>query len=392
MDMNSQERDGRMKLRNFATAGLLLLGQRLTLVVLSACEAEQPPARSPSSPQSVLRAPIYVSTGKGPEASRLAERLSVALSQAGYEVVSSDSNDHTLTAEVSVTLRENHSLLQVRVNGKVKQKFVAEATLHVNGTGQILSGERIEYNLDDGPSDQNMRSLLLAIRSPAVQEYLQQLRLAQRADIAREQKQAHDQELAKQKEQFKAKQEQQHQDDAAWNQVVSSECTTPTQLTGCDSVKVYLAQFPNGLHVTEAKKALEAGVPIIAQLTDARDWATSRAESCKSPRVSSDCEGISSYLQAQPAGAHAADARELLARAEPKLTALRKAEEKQTKEAEAKSERDTERATQAQERDDKRKAREHCKKECIGGLCFSVRPGAFEVCVDRCVQANCDSD
>jgi hypothetical protein len=225
-----------------------------------------------------------------------------------------------------------------------------------------------------------------------VQEYLQQLQQVQRANIAREQKQTHDQELAKQKEQFEANQELQHQDDAAWNQVVVSECTTPAQLTGGDATKLYLAQFPNGRHVTEAKKALETGVPIIAQLTDARDWSTSRAESCKVPRVSSDCESISSYLQAQPAGAHAADARELLARAEPKRTALRTAEEKQTKEAEAKSERDAERATQAQERDDKRMAREQCKKECIGGLCFNLRPGAFEVCVDRCVQANCDSN
>jgi hypothetical protein len=306
--------------------------------------------------------------------------------------VSSESDEHTLTAEVSVVLHERQSLLQVHVNGKVKQNVTAEATLRIVGGGQSLSGEHIDYDTSDGPSDENLRSLVLSFRSPAVLNYIQQLRQTERNEVARQQQQARTDARAKQQAESKAQQQRRQEDDAAWNQVVSSECCTPTQITGCDSVKLYLAQFPNGQHVMEAKEALETGVPVIARITDERDWGASRAESCKSPRVSSDCDGISSYLQAQPAGAHVADARELLTRAEPRLIALRKAEEKQAKETEAKAERESERALQAQERIDKRKAREQCKKECIGGPCFNLRPGTFEVCVDRCVQANCDSD
>ena len=378
-----------MKSRFYSIVAILLTGA-LALPSATGCGGDQPPPKSPSTAEAVVRAPIFVAAGKGPEAAKLAERLVVALSRAGYEVVASEGSNPVLTVDIAVNLRESQSLLQVSVNGKVKQNYIAEATIRVHGGSQVLSGERIEYDVSDGPSDENMRSLLLAIRSPGVQAHLQRRR-QQESDLLREQqKKVQEQQAAQAREQREAREQQQRVDDAAWNQIVVAECAAPVQLTGCDGVKQYLAQFPNGAHAVYAKKALESGVPAIAKLTDERDWSSSRAESCKAPKTSSDCDGILAYTNAQPGGVHIVEARQVLAQSEATITALRKTEEQRAKANEEKARQDADKAEQAQLQAERRLAREQCKKDCIGGTCFNLRPGVFEICLDRCVKANCD--
>jgi hypothetical protein len=371
------------------TAAIPFIGI-LTMLAPAGCASESPTPRVPSSSHSVIRTTVHVLAGEGPEAAKLSERLAVALSHAGHEVVSSEASAHVLAAEVTVTLRESRSLLQVRVNGKVKQNYVAEATLRVRGGSQVLSGEHLEYDVDDGPSEEQIRKLVLTTRSPSVQTYLQQIGQQQKAAHTRAQQEERDREAARAREQLWAQKEQEQMDDAAWNQLVMSECTTPTQLTGCDGAKQYLAQYPHGRHIVEAKKALEAGMPVIARLSDERDWGSSRFEACKSPRESTDCDSVSAYIQGQPAGVHIAEARELLAQAESKLRALRITEEQKSKAEQAKTQREAEKAEQAQQQAERRQAREACKKDCIGNSCFNLRPGVFEICLDRCIKANCD--
>jgi hypothetical protein len=87
----------------------------------------------------------------------------------------------------------------------------------------------------------------------------------------------------------------------------------------------------------------------------------------------------------------------LLVQVEPKLAAARKDEERRAKEEEARVDREAkeedarmDREIKKQASDQKRAEREQCKKDCIGNTCFSLRPGTFEICLDRCVKANCD--
>jgi hypothetical protein len=84
-------------------------------------------------------------------------------------------------------------------------------------------------------------------------------------------------------------------------------------------------------------------------------------------------------VSTHPAGAHLEEARAALSRSEKRRAQLRESEDK-------KEQKDAEQSEQEQ----KRAAHEQCKKECIGNVCFNLRPGAFEICMDRCVKANCD--
>jgi len=320
--------------------------------------SDQPPPRSVQSETSVVRGSVYVAPGKDPEATKLAERLVAGLSRADHTVVTSDAAEHELTAELQVAVRETSGLLTVYVDGKPKKNHEAEATLKITAAGQVITGERIKYDADDGPSDENIQTLVSALSNAAAQKHVAGVRQQEGDTIMRQQ--AKDEAALREKKQKEdaEKLEALKQDDAAWNQIVPAECTTPTQLTGCESVKGYLAEYPNGRHVAEAKKALNAGTPILAKLTEDRDWSAARVEVCKKPKRSTDCDGVTSYVVSQPVGAHADESLALLTQVEPMLESLRKAEEKQSKNAEAKAERDAEKADKAQQQEDKRQARE----------------------------------
>lgn len=138
----------------------------------------------------------------------------------------------------------------------------------------------------------------------------------------------------------------------------------------------------------EAKLALEAGTPLIAKLKDERDWRSTNAEACVTPKQGTDCDGVFSYLAAQPAGSQVAEAHDLLTKARPRLAALGKAEEQRARDEEARAERDAEQAA----KQEKRRQFELCKKEtCLAQTCFSLAPGRFEVCMDRCVRRTATS-
>ncbi|HXK20581.1 MAG TPA: hypothetical protein VNG33_22375 [Polyangiaceae bacterium] len=356
--------------------------------VLPGCtEEQQPPAQSPRAEGEVLTGSIYIRSSNEAGPAKLATTLASALTQAGYRVVSSADTEHALVAELRVTLRETKGILQVYVNGQPKKSYVAQATLQVTGGGALLGADDIEYDLSDGASEEQVRQLVATATSPAVQRYLAQHQRAQKDSVARREQQEDDAASAKEEQQLAARKEQRRQEEATWRQVVLSECSAATQLTGCDHVKQYLSDYPTGRHAAEAKKALEDAMPLIAKLADERDWRVAKPETCAVPRASTDCDGVASYLSAQPAGVHVDEARALLAKAEPKLAVARKAEGQRNKDEEAKADREAQKADQAE----KRRDREQCKKEtCLGGMCFNVRPGAFEICMDRCVKANCE--
>lgn len=355
--------------------------------VLAGCTEEQLPPQSPRSQGDAITGSIYIRSSNEPGPAKLAGALASALARAGYRVVPSADAEHDLVAELRVALRETKGILQVYVDGRPKKTYLAEATLRVTGGSALLGADDIEYDASDGPSEEQLRQLLATATSPVVQRYLTQHRRAQKDDSVRQKQLEEDAASAKEEEQLAARKEQRKREETTWSQVVLSECSAATQLTGCDQVRQYLADYPTGRHAAEAKRALETGLPLIAKLGDERDWRVGNPEPCRAPKASTDCDGVASYLTAQPAGAHVAEARALLAQAEPKLAAARKAEAQRERDEEAKADREAERATQ----EEKRRAREQCKKEtCLGGMCFNVRPGAFEICMDRCVKANCE--
>ena len=374
-----------IRVNHWKATSAILLG--CVLVGAAGCGEEQQPPRAALTTGEVIRGSVYVTASNEAEAKKLADTLAGKLAGLGFPVVTSGEAEHELVARVDVALRETSGLLKVYVNGQPKRSYRAHAALRFMGGERMLSEESIDYDVDDGASEEQLRTLVAVARSASVQRYLTENRQRASSEVARRESEKEDAADALQEQRLAAKREQRRQEEAAWARVILSECSSPTHLTGCDEVKSYLASYPSGAHAADAKQSLEAGAPQLAKLADDRDWRAGRPEACAAPKTSTDCDGVTGYLSAEPAGAHLEEARALLVKAEPKLAAIRKAEEQRTRQEDAKADREAEQAT----KDEKRRALEQCKKEtCLGGMCFNVRPGAFEICMDRCVKANCE--
>ena len=92
-------------------------------------------------------------------------------------------------------------------------------------------------------------------------------------------------------------------------------CELPATLTGCDAVRLYLAKYPTGAHLEEAKKALAAGQPQLERLQkDENTWQQAGATACRAHTDKNACDGVDLYLVKFPAGTHGDEARQLVAK------------------------------------------------------------------------------
>jgi hypothetical protein len=370
----------------------------LMLVVgcfISGCGANQQPAAS--APQAVSGVGILVTGAASPEAEKLKTAVEHGLLLAGYRVVSSPEEVHELVAQLDVQLSEKTSIITLYVNGRPKKNYAAHASFGILGGQQLLGSETLEYDVSDGPSTGDVATLVNAVGGSQVTSYLAALKEHRKNAAAAEEKARADAENQKAEAELAQRRDAKQRENAAWNQIVLSDCTNATRLDGCDSVKQFLAQFPIGRHAAEAKTSVEAGAVLIAKLADDRDWMAARADACREPKVSTDCDAVSAYLAAHPAGAHLDDARAALSQSERRRDQLKQEEDKKQQKDAIQAEQEQKRedkkqqddATQA-EHEQKRAAHEQCKKDCLGNTCFNLRPGPFEICMDRCVKAYCD--
>jgi hypothetical protein len=100
-----------------------------------------------------------------------------------------------------------------------------------------------------------------------------------------------------------------------WNQARVTGCELPVSLSGCDAVRLYLAKYPAGGHVGEANKALAAGQPRLEALQkDENAWQQAGAAGCHAHSDKNACDGVDLYLVKFPAGTHADEARQLVAK------------------------------------------------------------------------------
>jgi hypothetical protein len=196
-------------------------------------------------------------------------------------VVASSDEPHDVIAQLDTQLSEKTSLLTVYVNGKPKKHFLVHANLSIQGGKQVLSGGSIEYDADDGPSTDEVTSLVNAIRGDAVTRYVSALRDKRRSNAAAENEARDDAEAQQEEAELAKRRDAAKREEAAWNQIVLSDCTNATRIDGCDSLKGFLAQFPTGRHAHEAKQAVEAGAVIVAKLADDRDWSAVRVFASK---------------------------------------------------------------------------------------------------------------
>lgn len=114
-----------------------------------------------------------------------------------------------------------------------------------------------------------------------------------------------------------------------WDRLNTASCTNPSFTWGCLALEGFLEDYPDSVHVDEARKVLEIGRPKIRVLKDQEMWSTMPVTACTDPKATSAdavdqaCETVRSYLTAFPDGVHAIEARKAIAAGEARARGLR---------------------------------------------------------------------
>ena len=306
------------------------------------------------------------------------------LTNAGYTLVADKDQPHDVQLEISVAVRQETGFIKVYKNGKLQTDQVATATLELDADGVALETATEEYDAGKPiPADKLRRLVASLTNSPALATYARKLK-ARRAKATEEaERKVQEAEDAKLEAEKAARRAQDAKEQAAWNQIVETDCSKPTKLDGCNPVEEFLAKFPTGHHAAEAKHLLEIGHPKIEALLDEQDWNSANAEGCRKLKTSHDCEALERYVQDYPAGAHIDEARAVLDKSRGKIKALAKQEER---EEQAKEKREQ----QEEEQEKKKAAHDACSGQCKDACVDWRHPGKFRwPCYNRCMSQEC---
>ena len=356
---------------------LLVLG--FGVFISTGCGGAPQPKKAPASNET-LELVLLVRPGRNTEELLLAESLKSELVRVGFQVAASEDAQHDAVLRVATEVRDETGIMTVYVNGRPKKNRVVRATVAILASGAALETGTTEYNADEPIPRANLDELVAVIaKSPGLRALAARER-TRRTTAAAEERQRVEEAERLSAAQAKAEKEQAEAEErAAWNQVVLSSCIDPKALDCCNAVFAFLQKYPNGLFAAEAKQALEVGQKRIDALEDEIDWTGAEVDRCEKPARSSDCDGAKRYLELHPLGVHAEEAKAAVQGSRSTIDSLRAAEEKKLA---AEVERDA--------AEEKKAARKACEKDCLGTVCFNVRPNVLGICMDRCIQAECE--
>jgi len=369
----------------FFRAMLLVLGCAVT----GCATDEQPPPQAPRSAEFRSEAGLLVVATED-DGNQLKVAIERALVRAGYRVVATPDEPHELVVQVDVSVTEKQSILTVYVNGQVKKNYTAHASVSLLGEKHVLDVQTFDYDVDDGPSGDSLSAFVSAVGGRRVSNYLAASGKKRQSEAAAAAATLADEEDKKEEAQIARRRAEARKEEASWSQVVLSDCTNPTRVDGCDATKQFLTHFPAGKHAGEARRAVEAGSVLVAQLADERDWLLAQVQQCREPQASTDCEGVSRYVSVHPAGVHVEEARDALGRSQTRRAQLEQSQAQKDARDAVRAEQESAKEAAKAEREQKAAERAQCKKDCIGNWCFTLKPGPFEICMDRCIKANCD--
>jgi hypothetical protein len=102
-------------------------------------------------------------------------------------------------------------------------------------------------------------------------------------------------------------------DDAMWFAIDTVRCKIPARVEACIPVRNYLQRYPSGAHAQEASDVLAAAEPALEKLQkDEVAWQKSNHYECASRRTSDACVGVEAYDMQFASGLHSDEARRLL--------------------------------------------------------------------------------
>jgi hypothetical protein len=102
-------------------------------------------------------------------------------------------------------------------------------------------------------------------------------------------------------------------DDQEWFAIDTVKCKIPARVEACDGVRRYLQRRPDGAHAQEANQLLAAAQPALEKLQkDEVAWQKANRNECAARHTSDACVAVEAYEIQFPTGIHAEEAHRLL--------------------------------------------------------------------------------
>ena len=276
---------------------------------VGACGGEStestPPAvvRTVTVPLSPEVAALKLYVPPTPAAPDIARAAQVALTRGGY-MVSGDRRVGDVTVQIAASVAPVPSAEHVQVNGVERVMRHYSVTVSILAGGQVIEHASTEFEADGVVSPGRLLPIVAALNASTRLVQFARIVQSRRANEANE---AEKNRLAAEEANARVEEE------TTWNAARVTGCELPISLTGCDAVRIYLAKYPEGAHVEEAKKAISAGEPQLLKLQkDENAWQQAGVAACRSHSGTEPCLGVELYLAKYQAGLHADEARALL--------------------------------------------------------------------------------
>jgi hypothetical protein len=275
-------------------------------LLIAACGGEAQQTPTRPPPSDVLAMQIRVDSAGGDDT--FCPALQQGLTRSNLAVVQDTSQPADASVSCHVFVSEDTGWLRVSVNGSQKMKFTVR--IEVRGaSGQAVDQFIAEYNGYRGnPPDEDVvsKTVLGFAYSPRIGAFARRVRAGKAT--------------APQPTVTATVEVQQppppaadRRDDQAWFAIDTVKCKIPARVEACDSVRRYLQRFPSGAHAQEANEILAAAQPALERLQkDDVGWQKSNHAECARQRSGDACVGVEAYTVQFPTGVHADEAHRLL--------------------------------------------------------------------------------
>jgi hypothetical protein len=187
-------------------------------------------------------------------------------------------------------------------------------------------------------------------------------------------------------------------EEQAWKDlaVPSAACDAAERADACGDIAAYVAAYPKSARAGEAKQLLARAAPKLERAREEAAWATVSAAACARPKSEDGCDGVKSYLGAYPAGAHAEEARRALKRGEPIVAALVRRRQQAESTARLLQEQQERAAAFREQQEERARAAKRanlrgCYTSCLGGRDnLGIAMMCCEQCGGRAVGFSCE--
>ena len=286
------------------------------LVVVASCGGEAAPAAPAHPPPAeVLGLQVRVMHRPGRE-DTFCEALEVSLARSGIPIAGSPTQPADAVISCQVYESPDDSFIHITQNGESRAHFTVRVDVR-NPQNVPVDQFVADYTgfKSAGPDDEAVTKVAVAFAySPRIAAFARLAKSAPQPAVTTVQVNPPQPFVSPPPTaSVDSNPQRDARDDAMWFGIDTVRCKVPANVDACIAVRSYLQRFPNGAHADEANQVLAAAQPALEKLQkDEMSWRKSSHGECGMRKTTDACVGVEAYDLQFPTGLHSDEAHRLL--------------------------------------------------------------------------------